>query len=94
MHRLRTRRMIPYPPAQVWAVLTDFKAYAEWNPLDVWAGGDGRLGAQVPMRFVDAGSGKGKIIAQTATGLWRTAFESVIGKATRTPPSLRGERLA
>jgi hypothetical protein len=57
--------MIPYPPQEVWAVLTDFKAYAIWNPLNVSADGEARLGARVPMRFVDAGGGKGKIIAQT-----------------------------
>ena len=38
MKRIRTRHLIPYPPQQVWTVLTDFKAYAAWNPLNVWAG--------------------------------------------------------
>jgi hypothetical protein len=28
MKRIRTRHLIPYPPQQVWAVLTDFKACA------------------------------------------------------------------
>ena len=65
--QIRTRHSIPYPPAQVWAVLTDFRAYAEWNPLNVSADGEARLGARVPMRFVDAGGGKGRIIAQMVT---------------------------
>ena len=67
MQRFRTRHLIPNPPEQVWAVLADFKAYAQWNPLNVWADGKARLGARVPMRFVDAGGGKGKVIAQTVT---------------------------
>jgi hypothetical protein len=67
MQRIRTRHLIPYPPAQVWAVLIDFKGYAAWNPLNVWADGEARLGARVAMRFVDAGGGKGKVIAQTVT---------------------------
>ncbi len=67
MKRIRTRRSIPYPPDQVWAVLSDFNAYADWNPLNVWADGDARRGARVAMRFVDAGGGRGKIIAQDVT---------------------------
>jgi hypothetical protein len=67
MHRIRTRHRIPFAPRQVWAVLTDFRSYAEWNPLNAWAEGDARRGARVAMRFVDAGGGKGKIIAQTVT---------------------------
>ena len=67
MHRIRTRHALPYPPAQVWAALTDFRAYADWNPLNIWAEGEARLGARVRMRFVDAGGGKGRIIAQTVT---------------------------
>jgi hypothetical protein len=67
MKRIRTRHLIPDSPARVWAVLTDFRSFAEWNPLNVWADGDARLGASVPMRFVDAGGGKGKVIVQTVT---------------------------
>ena len=67
MHRIRTRRLIPSQPAQVWAVLADLNAYSAWNPLNIWAEGEARLGALVPMRFVDAGGGKGKVIAQTVT---------------------------
>lgn len=48
-------------------MLTDFKAHANWNPLNVWADGEALPGARVGMRFVDAGGGKGKIIAQTVT---------------------------
>ena len=67
MKRIRTRHRIPYPPASVWTVLIDFRAYSEWNPLNVFADGEARLGARVPMRFVDAVGGRGKVIAQTVT---------------------------
>jgi hypothetical protein len=67
MHRIRTYASIGSPAERVWAVLADFDRYAEWNPLNVWAEGQARIGARVPMRFVDAGGGKGKIIAQTVT---------------------------
>jgi len=63
--RIRTEHRIAASPAEVWAVLADFGGYAEWNPLNVWAEGEARLGAAVRMRFVDAGGGKGKVIAQT-----------------------------
>ncbi len=58
---------MPHSPERVWAVLTDFRSYALWNPLNVWADGEARPGARVAMRFVDAGGGKGKVIAQTVT---------------------------
>lgn len=67
MKRIRTRHRIDFPPADVWAVLADFAAYSDWNPLNVWADGEARAGARVAMRFVDAGGGKGKIITQTVT---------------------------
>ncbi|HEX4739196.1 MAG TPA: hypothetical protein VH331_16720 [Allosphingosinicella sp.] len=37
------------------------------NPLNVWAEGAAQPGARVKMRFVDAGGGRGKLIAQTVT---------------------------
>src|SRR3954471_2518263 len=67
MKRLRTSHFIPAPPLLVWAVLADFGHYAEWNPLNVRAEGEARPGARVKMRFVDAGGGKGKVVAQAVT---------------------------
>ena len=65
MKRIRTRHSIASSPETVWAILADFRSYADWNPLNVWAEGEAKQGARVPMRFVDAGGGKGKIIAQS-----------------------------
>lgn len=38
---------IPAPPEAVWAVLTDAKAYAEWNPVFVRVEGEFREGTEV-----------------------------------------------
>lgn len=65
LKRIRTQHPIAASPDQVWAVLADFRRYAEWNPLNVWADGEANLGSRVQMRFVDAGGGKGKVVAQT-----------------------------
>lgn len=67
MKTIRTRASIAFPPAQVWAVLADFRLYAEWNPLTIWADGEARLGARVRMRFVDAGGGTGRVLSQSVT---------------------------
>lgn len=45
-------------------MLSDFKAYAEWNPLNLTADGDAVVGAYVPMSFIDPGR-PGKILQQT-----------------------------
>jgi hypothetical protein len=67
MKRIRTYASLQHPPQEVWAVLTDFNSYADWNPLNISADGRARPDARIPMRFVDAGGGKGKIISQTVT---------------------------
>jgi len=53
MKRVRTEHFIPFPPELVWAVLTDFDAYAEWNPLNIKAAGEPRLGGRVAMTFIN-----------------------------------------
>jgi hypothetical protein len=51
--RVRTEHFIPFPPERVWAVLIDFPAYAEWNPLNIKASGEARLGAPIAMTFIN-----------------------------------------
>lgn len=46
---VRTEALLPAPPERVWAVLVDFSRYCEWNPLNVSARGEARLGANVAM---------------------------------------------
>jgi hypothetical protein len=51
--KVRTEHFIPFPPERAWAVLTDFGAYADWNPLNIEAAGDAGLGNRIAMTFVN-----------------------------------------
>jgi hypothetical protein len=44
---LRTEALVPASPERVWEVLTDFKAFPEWNPLVLEARGVAEPGARV-----------------------------------------------
>lgn len=66
MQRIRTEHFIPAPPGAVWKVLTDFAAFHEWNPLNIAAEGEARLGAKVRMRFINPAR-PGKTVDQTVT---------------------------
>lgn len=64
MARIRTEILLDHSAECVWAVLADFDRYAEWNPLNIQAKGQARLGARVPMTFLNPAS-PGKTIRQT-----------------------------
>lgn len=67
-HAIRTECVIAAPPAKVWAVLADFAAWPAWNPLNLEARGEAKVGARVPMVFRDLPSGKADaVIRQTVT---------------------------
>ena len=66
MKRIETHCLLQYQPAEVWAVLADFDAYVDWNPLNVWAQGSARTGGRVAMRFIDPGR-PGATIRQIVT---------------------------
>ncbi len=53
MKRVRTEHFLPFPRERVWAVLTDFDSYAEWNPLNLKAAGEARLGSRIAMTFIN-----------------------------------------
>ncbi len=47
MLELKTTIQLAVPPARVWAVLTDFAAYPDWNPFITEASGDWAVGNTV-----------------------------------------------
>jgi hypothetical protein len=65
MKTIRTEAFIPATPARVWAVLTDFDAYAEWNPLNVKASGEARPGGKIRTTFVNPAGAPGATVTQT-----------------------------
>jgi hypothetical protein len=66
MPLIRTEARIAAPPEAVWDVLADFARYAEWNPLNLEARGEARLGARIPMVFRNLARSTG-VIRQTVT---------------------------
>lgn len=52
---LTSEAVIFAPPSRVWAVLTDFHAYPEWNPFITQASGKLEKGARLTVRFVPPG---------------------------------------
>lgn len=67
-HAIRTECVIPATLAKVWAALSDFAAWPQWNPLNLSAVGDLRQGAKVAMVFRDLPNPKpGATIKQTVT---------------------------
>jgi hypothetical protein len=55
MSELVTSIDIAASPAGVWAVLTDFPAYAEWNPFLTSVSGAARSGARLTIRLAPPG---------------------------------------
>ena len=69
MKTIRTEALIPASPAKVWTVLTDFSAYAAWNPLNLRAEakGEPRLGGKLDTTFVNPAGKPGATVRQTVT---------------------------
>ncbi|MTB53212.1 SRPBCC domain-containing protein [Lewinella sp. W8] len=45
--QLETSILLPHSPAAIWAVLTDFPAYPEWNPFVTKISGPQRVGSKL-----------------------------------------------
>ena len=55
MTELRREIEIDAPPERVWAVVTDFAAYPEWNPFIRRISGELRVGAKLEVRIEPPG---------------------------------------
>ncbi|GAO38179.1 hypothetical protein SCH01S_09_00260 [Sphingomonas changbaiensis NBRC 104936] len=64
--RVLTSIHLPHAPERVWTVLADFAHYRDWNPLNLDASGEARIGARVAMRFLNPAK-PGATIRQTVT---------------------------
>lgn len=51
MRRIQTEITIRGTPERVWAVLTDFRRYPDWNPFIREASGEIRIGARLDIRI-------------------------------------------
>lgn len=56
MRELRREIEIDAPPDRVWAVITDFAAYPEWNPFIRRISGELRVGARLEVRIEPPGA--------------------------------------
>ena len=52
---VRTQTTIDAPPERVWAVLTDFASYPQWNPFVKTIGGELKHGSRLAVRIAPAG---------------------------------------
>jgi hypothetical protein len=64
MKELRTEIEIAASPEVVWAVLTDFAAFPQWNPFIKEANGEQKVGGKLRIRVAPAG-GKGMVFKLT-----------------------------
>jgi hypothetical protein len=55
MREIRDEIEIDAPPERVWAVLTDFESYPEWNPFVKHISGPVERGAKLDVRIVPPG---------------------------------------
>jgi hypothetical protein len=64
MKELRTEIEIAASPEAVWAILTNFAAFPQWNPFIKEASGEQKVGGKLRVRVVPPG-GKGMVFKPT-----------------------------
>ncbi|MFF5518313.1 SRPBCC family protein [Streptomyces coeruleorubidus] len=65
MRRIASEVQISARPEEVWAVLTDFERFHEWNPFLVGAAGRAEPGQRLSLRFRLPGSGREMVFKPT-----------------------------
>ena len=63
MKEIRTEIQINASASAVWNVLTDFRAYPDWNPFMVYLKGKPAVGERIEVKMVPPGS-KGMVLNQ------------------------------
>ena len=89
--RILTSVYLPYAPERVWTVLADFAHYADWNPLNLEASGEARVGARVAMRFLNPAR-PGATVRQTVT-ITRAEPSLALGWRGHVPLLFTGDHL-
>jgi hypothetical protein len=64
MPSVHTTTFIAAPPARVWAVLTDFDRYADWNPVIPQMRAEARVGATARFRICLEGTPELRFVAR------------------------------
>ena len=70
MREIRTEADIAAPPQRVWAVLTDFASYEQWNPFITALEGEPQVGAPLRMRTKPPGRRENSITARVLVARW------------------------
>ncbi|MFJ4981713.1 SRPBCC family protein [Streptomyces coeruleorubidus] len=65
MRRIASEVQISARPEEVWAVLTDFERFHEWNPFLMQAAGRAEPGQRLSLRFRLPGSGREMVFKPT-----------------------------
>lgn len=60
MIQLHTEIQIDAPPRIVWAIITAFEAYAQWNPFIPWASGIAATGERLTVQIAPPGLRKSR----------------------------------
>jgi hypothetical protein len=79
---------IAAPPARVWAVLTDFGSYPDWNPLFREATGTIEVGQRITLRSVHPANGRLMTVKPTIIAAEQ---DKELAWASRLPGVISGE---
>jgi hypothetical protein len=76
---IRSEITIAAPPERVWAILTDFASYPDWNPFIKTISGDLRVGSRLAVRIAPTG-GAGMAFTPVVTEMRGSAVLEWLGR--------------